>query len=535
MKNTYLNKNNVLERSLSPRRWVNLLIFVMVACTDAGGDGSNAEADRGILIDAGRDAYIVSGDGSTGSMDVAFREPDAAPRRCLAQNVELQETFLSDPLADATDLYARYEHNGDQQTELIISSFTEDRTVLSVWSGNPPIEQGRFDVAGQAPALFMGGDPNRDLRTQPIRYNDRAVIFATQNNGETLTVSFFDASTYEQVQRFELLRAVDDVQIVPTTTVPTILANLQDGGCVIQKVDGSDAILDRGQCRVRIGQDANGDERPEAVQFGRAGLALIDINVGAVVATAAGHRASAVGYTDAHLISATLDGQTMRVNIHDKVELTVLAEEITNVINGGQFSSVVVIDQPQSPNIIAQYEKSGFQSLRVFELGDGDRLRRVGEFGPFRALAWRLDADLNSDGIRELVLLGGSRADGFNTDVEFRDIGTGAILLEIGALRNVRFTPIWNALSPPQPSNIDNCAGDDFVVLREGQVNASGERQTRITFRDEDNVEVTRTETYTGRVHQLVISDLDGLDPPELIELRSDEDTSARLRVFGPN
>ncbi|MEE2758083.1 MAG: hypothetical protein VYA30_15600 [Myxococcota bacterium] len=528
-----LAKYSSATRSLVKQICACLLPLALLACSGTSSDGDRIEVDRGILIDAGRDAYIVSRDGGAESMDVAFREPDAAPRRCLAQDVALQETFRSEPIVNADDLYARYEHNGDEQPELVVSAFDGSQTLHAIWSGNPPAELGRFEVPGDTPALFMGGDPHRDQRTQPIGYNDRAVLFTTQRTNEMLSVTFFDSSTLEQVQRFELLRPVDEVQIVPTTSVPAVLANLQDGGCVIQKVDGSDAILDRGQCRVRIGEDANGDERPEAVQFGRAGLSIIDINVGAVVAVRADHRASAIGYTDTHIISATLDGQNLRISIHDKVELTMIGDPITNVINGGQFSHVVIIDHPQTPNIIAQYEKSGFQSLRVFELGE--RLRRVGEFGPFRALSWHLDADLNSDGVRELILLGGSRADGFNTDVEFRDIGTGDILLEIGALRNVRFTPIWNTLSPPQPSNLDTCDGDDLVLLREGQVNSNGERQTRVTFRDEENVEVTRTETYSGRIHKLVISDLDGQDPPELIELRSEGDNATRLRVYGPN
>ena len=53
-------------------------------------------------------------------------------------------------------------------------------------------------------------------------------------------------------------------------------------------------------------------------------------------------------------------------------------------------------------------------------------------------------------------------------------------------------------------------------------------------FKDEDQIEVYKTETYNGAVHQLVIAELDGTALFELIELRSDEESNSILRVFGP-
>ena len=60
-----------------------------------------------------------------------------------------------------------------------------------------------------------------------------------------------------------------------------------------------------------------------------------------------------------------------------------------------------------------------------------------------------------------------------------------------------------------------------------GPVNDDGQRPTRVLFKDEDQIEVYKTETYNGAVHQLVIAELDGTTPFELIELRSDEQSNS--------
>ena len=55
-------------------------------------------------------------------------------------------------------------------------------------------------------------------------------------------------------------------------------------------------MLDRGNCKVMLGRDANGDEQPDAIRFGDAGLATIDLNLGAEIALASDRQAAGVGY-----------------------------------------------------------------------------------------------------------------------------------------------------------------------------------------------------------------------------------------------
>ena len=68
-------------------------------------------------------------------------------------------------------------------------------------------------------------------------------------------------------------------------------------------------------------------------------------------------------------------------------------------------------------------------------------------------------------------------------------------------------------IKPPQPADIDGCEGNDTVLLRQGPFNDEAQRQTRVLFIDQDEVEVLRTETYTYAIHQLVLAELDGTPP----------------------
>ena len=52
----------------------------------------------------------------------------------------------------------------------------------------------------------------------------------------------------------------------------------------------------------------------------------------------------------------------------------------------------------------------------------------------------------------------------------------------------------------------------------------------RLTTADYD--ELTRGEGYSAHVHQVALADLDGDGVAEILEIRSDDATSARLRVY---
>ena len=500
---------------------------------DSTSSGIGDISDRGIDIDATRDAFIVGGrDSRTDDPDQELA-PDAAISPCLSQGTALATRYESQPIEHATALYARYEHNGDQTPEFVVTTDDGMNTDIQIYAGFPPELVGSYSSTNNGVGgVFMGGDPARPKLSRPIKDGDDAALFVGHQSDTELLIDFFRSSDFSQIRSWRIERPVASYQVVPTTTTPAVLANLEDGGCYIHKMDDPQPLLDRGNCKVRLGRDANGDEQPDAIRFGDAGLATIDLNLGAEIALASDRQAAAVGYRGRQLVAAETSGQTLTIDYLDSVELTPLSEALSNTVSGATFGPVTFLQANDKSLLFAQYEKGGFQTLRVLELGDS--LRRLGEYGPYRELSWKFGPDLNGDGVPEIVIRGGSRPDGFNTDIDYRDPTTGQTVYEVGALRNVRFDAIWTNQTPAQPADIDGCEGNDTVLLRQGPFNDEAQRQTRVLFIDQDEVEVLRTETYTGAIHQLVLAELDGTPPFELVELRSSEGSNSILRILGP-
>ena len=95
-------------------------------------------SDRGIDIDATRDAFIVGGRDSGTSRPDQGIIPDAAISPCLRQGTALTTLYESDPIEHATALYARYEHNGDQTPEFVVTTDDGMNTETRIYAGFPP-------------------------------------------------------------------------------------------------------------------------------------------------------------------------------------------------------------------------------------------------------------------------------------------------------------------------------------------------------------------------------------------------------------
>ena len=97
--------------------------------------------------------------------------------------------------------------------------------------------------------------------------------------------------------------------------------------------------------------------------------------------------------------------------------------------------------------------------MRVLELGESLRWANM---GPIVNSSRQFGPDLNGDGVPEIALRGGSRPDGFNTDIDYRDPTTSQTVYEVGALRNVRFDAIWTNQTRPR-RRYRCCEGNDTV------------------------------------------------------------------------
>ena len=186
-----------------------------------------------------------------------------------------------------------------------------------------------------------------------------------------------------------------------------LMLNLIDGGCLLQAADEDAPAIDRGSCRYVPGRDVNGDNIGDAIRLGPGGLALTDLIILEDIELEADHDADAAGYQGEVLVTATLDGQTLRVNYHDPIGLNLIAEEQTNVASGAVYDRVHFVESEDRLRVIAEYSKLSQRFLRVFETGEN--LRMIAQFGPYIHLAWNIDADADGDGERDLLVNGGSR------------------------------------------------------------------------------------------------------------------------------
>jgi hypothetical protein len=533
MSRPYLLRDNTLTRGLSISSLFGLLLVLLLGCTESSKESDEPERDRGLWVDAGRDAYIVGqrdGGMGSGSGDMLIL-PDATPKRCLKEEVPLVELAASELIPGAKSLYGRYEHNGDTIREIVVGSHNADNNIFRIYGGLPLQQLGEIVVTGETKAIFMGGHLTRRQVSQPIRFGENTAVFTTQIGSNTAVIRFFDSQDFTDIGIFELDRPVQNIHVLPTGDMPIILANFVDGSCLVKGIVASEPILERGQCRVKVGYDANQDGVSEVLRYGQAGLALIDAVVGDEIALEADIHAHAVGFTDDYLVTAKRDGQTLRINYHDRIDLNTIQGEQTNIANGADFVRLQFHHNPDEFRLIAQFEKTGLQYLRVFE--PGETLRRVAEFGPHRVLDWLIEADADGDGKEELKVMGGSEEDGYNTKLDYRSLRNGSTTFEIGALRNIRFQPIWTNDIPGTVTNLDGCEGLDRVLLRQTRRDEMGVRSTRTLFQDDEGTENYRSDTFTGRTHELVIMDLNGEAPAELVELRQANAESSVLRVFG--
>lgn len=531
---------------MKPSVYIGLLACTLVGC-GGEGNGDDDDPDAGLITDGEApeaslwDAGDGGGrDGGPGDMAVIV-QPDMGVARCFSQGGALEATAISDPFPGLEAFAADLDSDADGLPELLLRRRAEAGVRFEVLDGLTLQPEGGFDLPTALDARFMPGLWPPAASRSPITVDGARVWYATELDaagGTTLRV--IDAETWTETGAVPLGAEATAVTVVPANRW-LILADRADRGCAVSAFDAEGPLLEWGLCRLAPLPDLNGDGSPEVLRFGRAGLELFDGNLLESIAVLRDVDISAIGLgiegpldvrgQGAEIVSAAIDEGALVVRYHDPIDLTVNGDSQT-LRTPGVYERLTFVEVGGELRIVGEVNRNEQLFLHIIE--PGRELRRLRELGPFQILRWSLAGDIDGDGHLDIELRGGSNADGTNTNVVYLRVEDGQEVYAIARENSARFDPVWTATAPPSVADLDGCAGFDRVLLRSGVAQAGGERATRLHFLDEDDRIRSRSDTFSGRIHQLTIADLDGTPPAELIELRSENAQSARLRIFTP-
>ncbi|MCB9527500.1 MAG: hypothetical protein H6701_03730 [Myxococcales bacterium] len=532
---------------MKPSVYIGLLACTLVGCGGDGG-GDDDDLDAATLTDGGVppeasvwDAGDGGGrDGGPGDMAMIV-QPDMGVARCFSEGGALEATAISDPFPGLEAFAADLDADLDGLPELLLRRRAEAGVRFEVIDGLTLAPLGGFDLPTAVDARFMPGLWPPTPQRSPITVDGTRVWYATERDaaGNT-TLRTIDAETWAEVDAAPLGGEATAVTVVPSTRW-LVLADRADRGCTISAIGADAPLMEWGLCRLSPLPDVNGDGQPEVLRFGRAGLELFDGDRLESIAVLRDVEIAAIGVgvdgpldlrgQGPELVSGGIDEGALVVRYHDPIDLDVNGDSQT-LRTPGVYERITFVEVGGELRIVGEVNRNEQLFLHLIE--PGRDLRRLREFGPFQVLRWSLAGDIDADGLVDIELRGGSSADGTNTNVVYVRVEDGEEVYAIQRENSARFDPVWTAATPPAVADLDGCAGFDRVLLRSGVVQAGGERSTRLHFLDQSDRIRSRSDTYSGRVHQLTIADLDGAPPAELIELRSENAQSARLRVFTP-
>lgn len=505
-------------------------------CTPGGGDGESLDAG---LSDGGGDRQLDIGLMPDATIPDAAVPVDMAVPQCISEGASLAELSVSTPIAGLSAFTADLDADADGLPDLLFRRTLDGELRFEVVHGRTTEVIAAISLPVALDAQFMPGLwPPPPLRV-PITVSGQRVWYVLERRaGDESVLRLFDADTGEMAGALPLGVGVERIQVFGTDRW-LVLADRSDRGCAISALDADGVIEEWGGCRLRPGPDVNGDGAPEILRHGRSGMVMLDGRLLEPIASVADVEVTTLGIgpdgaldlrgEGPELVSASSDGGTLTVRYHDPIELDVRSEQSANRM--GVFERLEFHTVGDELRLVAQVERGGLRYLHLFE--PGPMLRPLGEMGPFPILWWGVTGDVDADGVADLEVRGGSNEDGTNTDVDFIRLDDGRPTYTIEGERSARFDLVWSASVPPISVDLDGCEGIERVLLRSGVPRGNGARATRLLFLDEDDVERDRSDGYEGHIHALTITDLDGEPPAEMLEIRSENDQSARLRVFG--
>ena len=523
------------------------LTFLVWGCTDeTTPDDTQPEDASPPTADSRPESFIWdSGNGGTGGTsgdaDAAVRpEVDAEVARCFREGAELLEEYVGDPVAGLQGLRVDVDYDGDGTNEIVLQRVdpagvhfdflsTADMTVLASVS-LPGAVNGH---------LMPGLEGSRAQVTARTMAGQTVFVFTGERaTGET-TLHVHNVESGAETGQVDLGLAVRRIQLFQAGATWHALIDRGDGTCSAYRLPAATLGETWESCRLHPGWDLNGDTLKDIVRTGNTGFVVLDGQILEQIAQHAETSPIAVGFgvdgpknyrgAGPEVVTASIAmGGDLVIRYHDPLELTPRTEGETVPLNG-VFVKARFLEVDGATRLVGEYHRVELKLLGLLEITDG--LRRLGEYGSVTVLDWSIEADADGNGVEDLRIMAGAREGGFQTAIEYADLGNGMIVHTIPDERSARFDPIWNTTDPPTGADIDGCEGIDYLSLRSSPRRADGKRATRLVVRSNGR-DRYRGETYDGLVHEAALIDLDDDSRPEVVEIRSEDDDSARLRIL---
>ncbi len=505
-------------------------LSLLVGCDDGGGSTPR-------VIDGSTSQDAESGDGAPvgdGGMD-ALPDVFVPPvERCLARGAVPTLSYESAPLEGAQHLQADVDADGDGLPEILLAARGREGLQLTLLDGKTAEAEGSVLLPAVDSVVVM---PN--LWPAPALLGPQAgrlAVWSIGEEGQAIRVLGPDLAASGAVA---LPGPARRVQIAVVGEKLLALVDGEDNGCAIFDLGDQTERLRQGVCTVRPAWDVNADGVPELVRAGGDGTHLLD---GVTLESIANHPTPMVlSPAPADLRGQGLEVvgvgvETGRLVLHmlDPVDLSQNLTPPIPLALRGEPKQVEVLAVGSGQRVLVDDEALNLRYLKLLE--PAAMLRPRSELGSYRFLSWALDTDFDADGVPELRVVGGSGEDGTNTPVAFHALNDGAELFSLPAERSARFQFAFQRgpTGLGVPANLDGCEGPELVTLRLGNASRDGQVPSRLQLLGANGSEVWRSEGFSGLVHQVVVADLDGVPPAELLELRSDEASAgaAKLRIF---
>ncbi len=527
------------------------LLGLLGCSSGGGGDKGNQILDGALLADMEHEAGIWDArrdDAAPPDLGVLpdTQVPDAAPPpTCLRQGATLAAQPVGDPIPGLTTLRADVDADGDGKADIVLGVVTDAGAELRFLKGLDATPLGVVSgAAGHTLSLVSTGWPVPDL-IAPIPVGGANVWLVLDETAGGSTLRTISAGDFSESATWALPGPVAGVLALSGGGTAVALLNFADGGCGHLDLSLGDAPTMVESCHVRPGWDLNGDGTVDFVVEATGAAFVLDGITRESLGEVAGQQivlgfnpvsldpgAEPGGAADfrgqgPEIASARLEHGTIRVAFHDPA--TLMLNEDTPAITAN-YLTARFYPSHLGLRLWTESQVAAAHRISVFEVRN--RQSRA-ELGPFVNVEWWSGLDANDDGFEDVIVRAGPRTDGTNADLVVHDAADAAPVLTLPSDPSARYEPVLlrhNGLG--RVTDLDGCDGADVVLIRAGILQPSGAHPARLEVYSTDGRRVFQTDSSSVRVHAAVLADLDGSPPAEIVEIKSEDTTSARLTVY---